>query len=243
MNNNIVESHWKLLYKIGAFSVFVAVLVMLIEIFLTALPDGARVELSIEQLYDMYNRNWFMAMRYMGLMNIIASTLMLPVFFSLYGLYRHNLKVFVSFTLILSLAGYLIFMADNTAFAFLELAEKYFKEISDTNKTILLAAGEALFARGASHTPGTFPGFLIGEIGGILFSIIILIGKVLKKSTGIIGLIGCSFLLIFEAISSFIGTLFNEAFIFAMIGGIMSLVWYVLIGLGLWKNSIVNGTG
>ncbi len=237
MDNNIVEKHWKLLYKIGAIMVFLAVLVMLTEIFLTALPDGNRVELTIEQLFDMYNRNWFMAMRYMGFINIIASTLMLPVFFSLYGLYRHNLKVFASFSLILSFIGYAIFMADNTTFACLELAEKYFKEISDTNKTILLAAGEALIAKGASHTPGTFPGFLIGQTAGIFFSIIILNGRVLKKSTGIIGLIGFSFLLIFEVISSFIGTLFYEAMIFAMIGGIMTLVWYVLIGLGLLKNS------
>jgi hypothetical protein len=237
MENNLVEKHWKLFYKIGAILIFLAVLVMLTEIFLTALPDGNRVELTIEQLFDMYNRNWFMAMRYMGLINIIASTLLLPVFFSLYGLYRHNLKVFASFSLILSFTGYAIFMADNTTFAFLELAEKYFKAISDTNKTILLAAGEALFAKGASHTPGTFPGFLLGQIAGIFFSIIILKGKVLKKSTGIIGLIGFSFLLIFEIVSSFMGNLFYEAIIFAMIGGIMTLVWYVLIGLGLLKNS------
>ena len=237
MDNSIIEKHWKFFYKIGAISVFLAVLVMLTEIFLTALPDGGRVELTIEQLFDMYNRNWFMAMRYMGLINIIASTLMLPVFYSLYGLYRHNLKVFASFSLILSFIGYVIFMADNTTFACLELAEKYFKEISDTNKTILLSAGEALIAKGASHTPGTFPGFLIGQIAGIFFSIIILNGKVLNKSTGILGLIGFSFLLIFEVISSFVGTLFFESMIFAMVGGIVTLVWYVLIGLGLLKNS------
>jgi hypothetical protein len=178
-----------------------------------------------------------MAMRYMGLMNIIATTFMLPVFFSLYGLHRHNFKVFASFSLLLSFVSYIIFMADNTTFACLELAGKYFKAITETDKTMLLAAGEALLAKGASHTPGTFPGFLIGEIAGIFFSIIIIEGRVLKKSTGIIGLIGCSFLLLFEIISSFIGSLFYESMIFAMIGGIMTLVWYVMIGLGLLKNS------
>jgi len=40
MDNNIVEKHWKLFYKIGTILVFLAVLVMLTEIFLTALPDG-----------------------------------------------------------------------------------------------------------------------------------------------------------------------------------------------------------
>jgi hypothetical protein len=237
MDNNIAEKHWKTIYKIGAISVFIAVLAMLTEIFLTALPDGNRAELTVKQLFDLYNRNWFMAMRYMGLINIIASTLMLPVFFSLYGLYRHHLKAFAFFSLMLSFVGYAIFMADNTSFAYLELADRYFNAIFDTDRAILLAAGEALIAKGASHTPGTFPGFLIGEIAGILFSIIILMGGVLKKSTGIIGIIGLSFLLIFEVISSFVGSLFYEAMIFAMIGGIMTLVWYVLIGLGLLKNS------
>jgi hypothetical protein len=63
MDKIIVEKHWKRFYKIGSISVFLAVLVMLTEIFLTALPDGNRAKITVEQLFDMYNRNWFMAMK------------------------------------------------------------------------------------------------------------------------------------------------------------------------------------
>jgi len=231
------EQQWKSVYKIAAISAFIAIFTMLTEIFLTALPDGARVTHGINELFDMYNRNWFMAMRYMGLINIIATSLMVPVFFALYGLHREKMKVIATFSLIVSMVGYAVFMADNVSFPFLTLAEKYALAATDVERKQLLAAGEALFAKGASHTPGTFPGFFIGQIACIFFSIIILKAGVFKKAAGIIGLIAFSFLLIFEVISSFVASLYNEAMIFAMIGGPLALVWYALIGMGLLKHA------
>jgi hypothetical protein len=231
------EQQWRLIYKIAAISVFLALFTMLTEIFLTALPEGARVMHGINELFEMYNRNWFMAMRYMGLINIIATSLMLPVFFALYGLYREKMQVFAAFSLIVSMLGYAIFMADNGSFPFLALAEKYALAVNETERNQLIAAGEALFAKGASHTPGTFPGFFLAQIASIFFSIIILKGGVLKKAAGITGLTAFSFLLIFEVISSFVTSLYNEAMIFAMIGGPLALVWYAMIGMGLLKQS------
>ncbi|MEI8047093.1 MAG: hypothetical protein WCI92_06920 [Bacteroidota bacterium] len=237
------EQQWKLIYKIAAISAFIALFTMLTEIFLTALPDGARVMHGISELFDMYNRNWFMAMRYMGLINIIATSLMVPVFFALYGLHREKMQVFASFSLIISLLGYVVFMADNVSFPFLTLAGKYAAAATDVERNQLLAAGEALFTKGASHTPGTFPGFFIGHISSILFSIIILKAGILKKAVGMIGLIAFSFLLIFEIISSFVVSLYNEAMIFAMIGGPLALVWYAMIGIGLLKQSKATENG
>lgn len=231
------EQQWKPAYKIAAISAFLALFTMLTEIFLTALPEGARVMHGISELFEMYNRNWFMAMRYMGLINIVATTLMLPVFFALYGLHREKMQVFAAFSLIVSLVGYTIFMADNVSFPFLALAEKYALAVNETERNQLIAAGEALFAKGASHTPGTFPGFFIAQIASIFFSIIILKGGVFKKAVGITGLTAFSFLLIFEVISSFVTSLYNEAMIFAMIGGPLALVWYAMIGMGLLKQS------
>jgi len=237
MQNFKNENEWSLVYKLGAISIFMSFLTMLTEIILTALPDGARVELTINQIFDMYNRNWFMAMRYMGLMNIISNTFMLFVAFSLYGLYHKTFKTFSLFTFILSIVGYIMFMSDNVSFPMLELAQKYFKTDDLIEKNILLAAGEALFSKGASHTAGTFIGFITGEISNIMFCIIILKGNTLKKHIGIIGIISFSMLFIFEIMSSFIKSLYNEAMIFAMLGGLLTLVWYILTGIGLLKQS------
>jgi len=229
------EQQWKFFYKIGGISVFLALLTMLTEIFLTALPDGAPELRSIADLYEMYNRNWFMAMRYMGLINIVGICFLIPVFFALFGLHQEKMPVFSGFALLLIILSYAIFFADNASFAFLELAKKY--SIADeTEKIALISAGEALFAKGASHTPGTFPGFFIGQIASICFSVIILKSRLLKKIVGIIGIIAFSFLAVFEITSSFINSI-DEAMIFAMIGGILSLIWFALVGTSLLNKS------
>ncbi len=229
------EQQWKIFYKIGGISVFLALLTMLTEIFLTALPDGAPELRSIADLYEMYNRNWFMAMRYMGLINIVGICFLIPFFFALFGLHQEKMPVFSGFALLLIILSYAIFFADNASFAFLELAKKY--SIADeTEKIALISAGEALFAKGASHTPGTFPGFIIGQIATICFSVIILKSGLLKKIVGIIGIIAYSFLAIFEITSSFISSI-DTAMIFAMIGGILSLIWFALVGTALLNKS------
>jgi hypothetical protein len=234
------EKEWKKMYLIGSVSTFIAMLVMIAEIFITALPDGAPVQLTMTNLLDMYNRNWFMGMRYMGLMNIFASTLMIPIFISLYGVHRKTNGLFAFFALVISIIGYTIFMSDNVAFPILELSRKYSLSNLESDKMMIVSATEALFSKGASHTPGTFPGFFMGEIASILFCVVILSGNIFKKKIGIIGLIAFIFLLIFEIISSFINSLYNQAMIFAMIGGISAIIWYVFVGLELLKISKTN---
>jgi len=236
MEPDVNKTNWKTLYRIGAVCAFLVLLVMVTEMFLTALPDGARTILTITEWFDLFNRNWFMGMRNLGLINIIATTLMIPVFFSIFGLHRQENSAFAGLSLIIFIAGYAIFMADNTSFPMLELSRKY--AIADLeSKKILLAAGESLLAKGSSHTPGTFPGFFLAEAAGILFCIIMLQGKVFSKATGIVGIIAFGFMFLFEVSSSFIHALYDISIVFAMMGGILTFVWYVMIGLRLLKIS------
>ncbi|GAB6273775.1 MAG: hypothetical protein STSR0004_06380 [Peptococcaceae bacterium] len=236
MELDINNSNWKKLYRLGAVCTFLVVFVMVAELFLTALPDGARALLTITAWFDLFNRNWFMGMRNLGLINIIATTLMVPVFFSIFGLHRKENSAFAGLSFIIFIAGYAIFMADNASFPMLELSRKY--AIADLeSKKILLAAGESLLAKGSSHTPGTFPGFFLAEIAGIFFSIVMLHGRVFSKITGVVGIIAFGFLFLFEVSSSFIHALYDTSMILAIIGGIFSYAWYIMIGLRLLKVS------
>jgi hypothetical protein len=235
MEPNRIELQWKYIYRVGAICVISAALVMIAEILLTLLPDGARVKSTLPELFELYDRNWFMAMRYMGLMNIFATTLMIPFFFSLYGIHRETHNVYGALLLMIYIAGYTIFMADNSSFALLELSRKYEAATSEIVKSSLLSAGEAMFAKGASHTPGTFPGFFIGELASILFCVIMLNGRIFTRITAVIGLAGFSFLFLFEVCSSFIPSLYDVSMIFAMLGGISIIIWYVMVGLKLFK--------
>ncbi|MBN2613048.1 MAG: hypothetical protein JXB00_15950 [Bacteroidales bacterium] len=230
-----MEKQWSVFYKIGAICALLAFLFMVAEIMLTALPDGTIAEFNTLQVFELYNTNRFMAMRNMGLINIFATTLALPVYFALYGLHRDKQKVAAAFALLLCVVSYAIFMADNAVFPFIHLADKYLNTSSADEKAILLAAGEALFAKGASHTPGTFPGFFLGQIAGIIVSIVIIKGKILKKSAGITGLIAFTFLLLFEILSSFFGITSRGVYFIVGVGGIFALAWYLFIAAGLFR--------
>ncbi len=240
MGLKLNESRWKALYRTGAACAVFIIVIMVIEMLLTALPNGSRATANTSTIngwFDLFERNWFIAMRNLGLINIIASTLMIPVFLSLFGLHRGENDAFAGLSLILFLASYAIFTSDNTAFPMLALSEKYAAADSESQRVMILTAGEALIARGRSHTPGTFPGFFLSELANIFICIVIFNGKVLKKVTGLVGIITFGFLLVFEVISSFISTMFGIAMIFALIGGISAIVWYIMLAIGLLRVS------
>ena len=240
MELKINELRWKALYRIGAACAIFTIVVMVTEILLTLLPEGSRATAgtsTINGWFDLFERNWFMAMRNLGLVNIIATTLMIPIFLSLFSLHRSENGAFAGLSLILFLASYAIFMSDNSALPMLALSEKYAVSDSESQRFMLLSAGEALIAKGRSHTPGTFPGFFLSELANILICIVILNGKVFKKVTGLVGIITFGFLFVFEVISSFISNLFDIAMIFALIGGISAIVWYIMLAIGLLRVS------
>jgi hypothetical protein len=100
---------------------------------------------------------------------------------------------------------------------------------------VLAAAGQAILSVGQSHTPGTFLGFFLSEVAGMIISIVMLRGKVFSKVTAYLGILVFGSFLIFEISSSFVHVLSNVAMIFAMSGGILSMAWYVLIARRLFQ--------
>ena len=100
---------------------------------------------------------------------------------------------------------------------------------------MLQAAGQAMLAVGESHTPGTFLGFFLSEIAGIMISAVMLRGKVFGSVTAYVGMLAFVCMLVFEISSSFVPSLFVAAMLFVMVGGLSSLVWYVLVARRLFQ--------
>ena len=227
------------MYRAASIMVFMAMAVMISEIFLTMAPDGAAdlgARTGMEKWFEVFERNPFMAMRNLGLINIIATTIMVPVFFSLWGAHKEEQPVLAGLMLLVFSAGYAIFMAGNSAFPMLALSLKHSSSTPEMQMT-LSAAGEALIARGASHTPGTFPAFTLSEASSVLLGILMYRGKAFSKAAGILGICAFAMMFAFEVMASFIPALADPAMIFAMIGGIGAIVWYVFLATGLWKLS------
>ena len=142
--------------------------------------------------------------------------------------------------MIISFLGIAVFYATNRAFPMLELSNQYAAAGTDAQRAMLEAAGQSILSVGQSHTPGTFLGFSLMEAAGIMMSIVMLLGKKISRFNGYLGILGFGLLLIFEFISSFISGLSDAAVILAMLGGLLSMGWYVLTARRLFqleKNS------
>jgi uncharacterized membrane protein len=234
-NAETTDSTWRSLYKIGGAAALCIVLTALIEIIITFLPGGYASSETIIDWFRLFQNNWFLGLRNLGLLNIVMTALGIPMFFALYIAHRNVYQPYAALAMIISFIGVAVFYATNRAFPMLDLSHQYASATTDAQRAILSAAGQAMLSVGESHTPGTFIGFFLSEVAGILMSMVMLRSKVFNKPNAYFGIFGFSLLLIFEICSSFVPTLSDVVLIFAMSGGLLSMAWYILIARRLFQ--------
>jgi hypothetical protein len=228
---------WLSLYRIGGTTALLAILVALTDICLTFLPAGAEQPGTMNAIdwFHLFQDNWFFGLRNLGLLpNILTLILLIPLFLSLYAAHHRINKPYAMLAMILSLVGTAIYLSNNAAFPMWALSAKY-AATTETQRTLLAAAGEAVLARGEDFTPGSFTGFLLAEAATFAMSLVMLRGGIFSKATAYAGILGGLFLTIFTVWATFIPVLFEVSMIVAMIGGLASIVWYVLTARRLFQ--------
>jgi hypothetical protein len=120
--------------------------------------------------------------------------------------------------IVLILTGTIAYLATNPAIALDSLSTQYAAATSDSQRAILLSAGQAVLAMGQGT--GATLTFLLAAIAGLLVSIVMLRSKTFSKPIAIIGIIATVFSLPGSALGLVVWT----------ISGLMMLVWIVLIG-------------
>jgi hypothetical protein len=229
------HSKWKTIYRIGAVAAFGAVLVGIIEILITFLPGGNTTQETVIDWFLLFQQNSFMGLRNLGLLNIFLNTLGIFTYFALYAAHRKEAnKPYAVLAMIISFLGIGVFYATNRAFAMLALSNQYAAASSDAQRTVIEAAGQSMLSVGQSHTPGTFLAFFLSEVAGIVISIVMLRSKIFREVAAYAGILGFGILLVFEFFSSFVSGLSNMTMLLAMFGGLLSMIWYILIALKLF---------
>jgi hypothetical protein len=138
--------------------------------------------------------------------------------------------------------GCAVFFATNTAFSMLSLSNKYASATADAQRLPLEAAGQAMLAIGTSHSPGTFLAFALNEVAGLIVSLVMLRSNIFGKAAAYVGILGFVLLIVFEICSAFVPAAYDAAILFAMGGGILSMIWYVLIALRLFQLARLDST-
>jgi Domain of unknown function (DUF4386) len=237
-NQETIDRRQHSLSKLGATAALLAILVALADMALTFLPAGAEQPGTMTAIdwFALFQINWFFGMRNLGLLpNILTLCLLIPVFMALYTAHRNTNQAQAALALILSLLGTAIYLSNNAAFPMLTLSTKYANATTEAQRTLLAAAGEAILARGEDFTPGAFMGFLLGEVAIIVISFVMLTGGIFSRANAYAGILGGICLTVFTIWTTFIPVLFEVAMLLAMIGGLLSIAWYILTARRLFQ--------
>lgn len=232
------ETNWKSVYKLGAVAALLSVLFAVLEILITFIPGGERVSpelLTVPLWFERLQANPLLELRNLGLVNIFLTNFGLLLSFALFAAHRKVNPGWAGLALVISAIGGAVFFSTNRCFSMLALSTRYVAAADEVQRAALVAAGEAMLAVGESHTPGTFLAFSLGLVASLLMAWVMLRGGVFSRAAAYVGIMAFGFLLVFEVLSDFVPALFEAAMIFAMIGGIASLVWYSMVARQLFQ--------
>ena len=200
------------LYKTAFFSALVMLVIIPLQIAVFSiipLPE------TIPAWFDLFNRNILVGLFHSDLFILINNVLIAVIYLAFYHTLKKTNKGMMQIALVLGLVGRAAYISSNKSFELLMLAKAYAGATLETDKTILLTAGQAMI----SGWQGTaFDAYYV--LNGItLFIIAILMFKNdhYKRSTASFGLAAA----IFMIIPSTAGTL-------GLVFSLLSLIpWYI----------------
>ena len=229
-------SNWGSLYRAGGVAALTLVLIALTDTFIMFIPASGSTPgtLSVIDWFTLYRDSWFLGLRNLGFLNMLTTSLSVPLYLALYATHRRVNQAQAALAVILLCMGATIYIANNTAFPMLTLSGRYAAATTDAQRSLIEAAGAATLAR-EDLTAGAFLGFFFVEVAGILMSVIMLRGRVFGRATALAGLAGEACLLIFNVCAAFVPAFYDAAMVLGVGGGLLSMAWFILIARRLFQ--------
>ena len=232
-----VES--RLIYRLGGVAALAAALVFrrnLAEEFLlfrglgvihsgpTAFPANA------VEWFALLHDHCLIGLTFLNLFDLVNYALVGLIFLGLYASLKSTNKSVITLALLLALVGIANYFASNQAFAMLSLSSQYAATTTESQRTALLAAGEALMAihnTSANYGNGLYLSFFLVNVSGLIFAVVMRGSEIFGKAAAISGILANIF-----ALGYYVTLIFTPKLsaIPLSVAAPFLLVWYLLIG-------------
>jgi hypothetical protein len=251
MNETGTESAgsiWNSLYRIGGVAALICALMYLVTlaIYIPANRAGPPPGTVLEWLM-LFQTNPLTGLFFLGLADIVIMILWGPMSLALYAALKQSNKTWAMIATTFVFVGMAVYLATNTAFSMLSLSHRYAVASTEAEKSIVLAAGQAMLAV-SEGTGGQYTGMPLAWLAGLIISVVMLRSKAFNKATAWVGILGLGLLLASMPFAGYTTTGPTTAVVSAIIavtyigGGLLSLAWYILVGLRLLKLGQLEGT-
>lgn len=240
----IPSSGWKSLYRVGGAAALVAGILfrrnLADEYFLlrslgvfhsgpTAIPGNALA------WFTLLHENPFLGLTLLNLFDVVNYALVGLIFLGLYAALRRVNKGSMTLALAIGLVGVTVYLASNQAFALLSLSDQYAAATTDAQRSLFLAAGQALLAiqnSGATYGNGIYTSYLCVTLACLLMATVMLESRVFSKVTAWCGILAAVFGLGYYITAAFAPQL--NAIPISTSAPFL-LIWYILTGLRLLR--------
>lgn len=225
---------WKSLYRVGAAAALIIVVIYLIvmAIYIIAYSAGPPPSTVIDW-FTLFQNNWLIGLFSLGLGDIAIMVVWGPMSLALYAALRRANKTCLTVAMSLAFVGIAVYLATNTAFSMLSLSYQYAAATTDAQKSLILAAGQAILA--VSQGTGAYMGMPLVNVAGLIISAVMLRSKIFSKVTAYVGILGFALLLASAPFATYTTVSPTGAVVTAIVavsyigGGVLSLMWYILI--------------
>jgi hypothetical protein len=222
------DAGWKSLYRVGGITALIMVVFPLAEVAISFLPGVAGLSqgtVTVIDWFTLFQNHGFLALRNLGLLNLIAAAFLAPAVLAIYSALRRDHEAYAAFGTILFFVGLAVYLAGSRAFPMLSLSSQYAVATTDAQRALLTAAGQAMLAEGQSRA-----GIPLIEFACLVLSAVMLRGRVFSNLTAYAGILGNALLIVVEIITTFARGLPDAGFVIAVCGGLSIVTWYFLVG-------------
>ncbi len=216
-------SPWKPLLKIGGVAALLVTVLGVMEVIIEASGGVglASAPSSMQEWFTLLQGNPLLGMANLGIFETIFFPLGILMFMGLYFALRHANESISTIATALYFISSTIYFASNNAFAMLNLSNQYAAATTESQKTMLLAAGQAVMA--SEQGTGMIMTFFLGSLAGLIISIVMLRSQTFSKPVAIVGILANVLGLPGSALGLAVWSL----------NGILMMVWTVMVGLKL----------
>jgi phosphoglycerol transferase MdoB-like AlkP superfamily enzyme len=185
------DSSWKVLYRVAAAAALLTVLFIPIQItvFIAWPPPGYDPAAStVAGWFTLLHSHKLVGLLDLDLLLIVDQVLAVPIFLALYAALRRASAAIMALATVLGLVAIAVYFASNATFSMLALSDQYAAASTDAQKSLILAAGQAVFAM--STGTAFHVGYILGSVALVMTSIVMLRSGIFSKATAYVGILG-----------------------------------------------------
>jgi hypothetical protein len=230
-DTEIADSAWKGLYRVGGVTALIAAVLLPIEVIVFAVWGQPS---TVVDAFTLFHNNKLLGLLEFDLLGIVIYIILVPTLLALYVVLRRASASFMAIGTIFFFVGIMVYFASNTSFCMLYLSDQYAAATTDAQRSMFLAAGQAMITIFNVTTFGF--SYVIVSVALLIVAAVMLRSTIFSRATAYAGILANALAVGSIAVGSI------QLILMPMIGGILSLIsivfliiWYALIARRLFQ--------